>query len=72
MILNQNQPPGDIRQWPKTVFVVTIGVNILQGTGQSPQQRIIQPGMPIVVWLRNYGAKVEKLTVRIKTLGLFS
>lgn len=28
--------------------------------------------MPVVAWLRNYGAKVEKLTDGIETLGLFS
>ena len=40
--------------------------------GPSPKQRITWPKMPGVAWLRNYGAKVEKLTVGIETLGLFS
>lgn len=63
--------PGTIRQCLRTILVVAIGAhwwhlvgraqgcckNLLQCTGQSPQQGIIQSNMSVVLRLRNLGLR---------------
>ena len=56
---------GGTQQCPKTFLIFVTGwemwlrirvlPNVLQGTRQPPQQRILQPTMSMVLWLRNSG-----------------